>query len=102
LINGFDDVQTTHQALAAFGLKSDVAASPQHQDIYPDNLEAFNVFYRIKTQWNVGMNGPVGLRMEAMPLALEIEGIPRHRWPEVVTGVQVMESETLRILRERR
>lgn len=102
MIRGFDDVETTHQALAAFGLTPTEPPPPQHQDIYPDNLEAFNVFYRIKTQWNVGMNGPVGLRMEAMPLALEIEGVPRERWPEVVTGLQVMEAETLRLVRERR
>ena len=101
-MHGFDDVQTTHQALAAFGLKPTEPPPQQRQDIYPENLEAFNVFYRIKTQWNVGMNGPVGLRMEAMPLALEVEGIPRSRWPDVVNGVQAMEAETLRLLREKR
>lgn len=48
------------------------------------------------------MSGAVGLRMEAMPLALRLEGVPRPDWPEVVDAVQVMEHETLRHWREQR
>jgi hypothetical protein len=99
---GFDDVQTTHEALAAFGLKPDVAPPPPHLDIWPENLDAFNVFYRLKTQWNTGMNGPIGLRLESLPFAFEVEGIARDKWPEVTNGVQIMESETLRLVRQKR
>lgn len=101
-MRGFDDVQATTNALAAFGLKTPDQPPPQHLDIYPDNLDAFNVFFKLRTQWQIGMNGPVGLRYEALPLALELEGIPRARWPQVTEGVQVMESETLRLMREKR
>lgn len=48
------------------------------------------------------MSGPVGLRYEALPLALEVEGVARADWPEVLSGVQVLEAETLRLLREKR
>lgn len=101
-MRGFDDFETTTQALAAFGLKPTEEPKPQHLDIYPENLEAFNVFFKLRTQWQIGMNGPVGLRYEALPLALELEGIPRTRWSQVTEGVQVMESETLRLMREKR
>lgn len=65
-------------------------------------MASFKVFYWLRTQWNVGMAGIVGLRMEAMSFALELEQVPRADWPDVVDGVQVMELETLRLWREKR
>lgn len=56
----------------------------------------------MRTQWNTGMNGPVGLRYESIPVALRQEQIPRDQWSDVIDGVQVMEQETLRIWREKR
>jgi Phage related hypothetical protein (DUF1799) len=102
LVHGFDDVEATTDALAAFGLKPQQAHEPEHCDIWIDNLAAFNVFYRLRTQWNVGMNGAIGLRLEALPLALHIEGVPEDKHAEVIDGVQAMEQETLRLWREKR
>lgn len=101
-MHGFDDVQATHQALAAFGLKPTQPPEPQHCDIWSDNLYAFNVFYRLRTQWSVGMNGAIGLRMESFPLALQLEGVPTELHSDVIDGVQVMEAETLRLWRNKR
>ncbi len=52
------------------------------------------------TQWSVGMNGPVGLRIEALAFVLEMQGVPKADWPEVTQAVQVMERETLRLWRK--
>lgn len=60
------------------------------------------MFYRLRTQWNVGMSGATGLRYEAITLAMELEGVARGNWPQVMDGVQVMEHETLRIWRDMR
>jgi hypothetical protein len=70
--------------------------------IWPDNWAAFRVFYRIRTQWAVGMSGAIGLRMEAMPFALQLEQVSAEDWPDVTDGVQIMEHETLRLWREKR
>jgi hypothetical protein len=99
---GFDDIETTHKALAAFGMKPEHKPNKEHQDIWPENLHAFRVFCRLRTQWNCGMNGPVGLRYEAASLALRLEQVPPREWPEVIEGIQQMEIETLRIWREKR
>jgi len=99
---GFTDTKTTTDALAAFGLKLDEPQPDAHQDIWPDNVAAFDVFYRLRTQWNVGFSGAIGLRYEALQLALELEGVPRSDWPEVTNGVQLMEQETLRIWRSQK
>jgi len=101
-VHGFADTKTTTDALAAFGLKLEEQPPEAHQDIWPDNLAAFDVFYRLRTQWNVGMSGAVGLRYEALPLALELEGVQKSDWPEVTNGVQILEQETLRLWREKR
>lgn len=101
-MRGFADAQSTNEALAAFGLKPDSQPTEQHQDIWPENVDAFRVFYRMRTQWNSGMNGPIGLRYEAAPLALRMEQVPPRMWPEVMDSLQLMESETLRIWREKR
>ena len=64
-------------------------------------MSTLNVFIRMMRQWAVGMAGPIGLRLEALPTALRLEGVPRADWPEVADGVAVMEVETLRLWRER-
>ena len=54
------------------------------------------------TQWAVGMNGPIGLRYEAMALVMRVRGVPRAEWPAVFDRVRVMEAETLKYFAERR
>lgn len=56
----------------------------------------------MRTQWAAGMGGAVGLRYEVLGFMLDLEQVPREDWPEVTTGVQVMEAETLRLWAEQR
>lgn len=71
-------------------------------DIWPENLQALNVFYRLRTQWNVAMNGVVGLRYESMEWAMAMEPVSPDERPQVTADIQVMEQETLRLWREKR
>jgi hypothetical protein len=65
-------------------------------------MQPFNVFIRMMRQWIVGPGGPIGLRLEALPVALRLEGVLRKDWTTVADGVAVMEDETLRLLAARR
>jgi hypothetical protein len=65
-------------------------------------MQAFNTFIRMLRQWTVGPGGPIGLRLEALPVALRLEGVPRKDWTHVADGVAVMETETLRQLAAQR
>lgn len=65
-------------------------------------MQSFNVFIRMMRQWFVGPGGPIGLRLEALPVALRLEGVLRKDWTTVADGVAVMEDETLRLLAARR
>ena len=97
----FGDDDTTNQdaALAAFGLKNSAPPAPVC-GIWPDNWPAFRVFYRAMTQWQMGPSGAVGLRYEVLPFLLQLEGVPPSEWADVMTGVQVMEQETLWLWRK--
>lgn len=75
---------------------------PKPFEVWEENWSAFCVFAGMQTQWNVSWSGLVGLRYEALPLVLQAEGVPPDTWPEVIAGVQSMESEFLRRSRNRR
>ncbi|MES2909884.1 MAG: DUF1799 domain-containing protein [Pseudomonadota bacterium] len=76
---------------------------PDELGIWPENVDAFNVYRRLySSQWVVaGMGGVIGLNYTSLHFFLELEGIPRDRWPEVVDGVQVMESAAGALLRKK-
>lgn len=74
---------------------------PMHT-IYLENAAALTVYMRLhNTQWRSGMNGLVGLDYGPLAFFLELEQVPRERWPEVVDGVQLLEAEVLRQVREK-
>lgn len=54
------------------------------------------------TQWNASFGGLLGLRYEALPLLLELQGIPRAEWPTTLADLQVIEQEALRLSRQER
>mgnify|MGYP000850771125 FL=1 len=63
--------------------------------IWPENLQAFDVFSRLRTQWNVGMNGPTGLRYEAVYPLLDKLAADKDEWLELLADIQVMEAQAL-------
>lgn len=60
------------------------------------------VFSNCMTQWNVGPGGLVGLRYEALPFMLRTLAVPRAQWPEVMAAIQMLEADSLRLMREKR
>lgn len=59
--------------------------------VWPDNWQTILVFADMLTQWNIGMNGAIGLRYEALPLVLEMHGVVADQRREVFDGLRVME-----------
>lgn len=64
-------------------------------EVWPDNWPVLLVFDDLMSQWNVGMNGVIGLRYEALPLVLELHGIKRKRQLEMFDGLRVMERAAI-------
>ncbi len=70
--------------------------------VWPENWPAVVVAGRSMTQWNVGPGGVVGLHYAALPVVMRAIGVSRKAWPQVFADIQVIESECLRLLREKR
>lgn len=95
-------MQAEDEALAAFGLKRDEVPEDAHLRVWPENWDAVQLFIALATQWQVGFNGPVGLRYEAVPMVLRLRGVPRSGWPMLFDQVRLMEAEALKFFAERR
>lgn len=73
----------------------------QATELWQDNVAAVEVFADMLTQWNVGPGGVVGLRYEALPLALDLRAVPPADRADIVAGVRVMERAALEHFRGR-
>ena len=66
-------------------------------------MSTVEVFSAMGTQWNVDMNGNrVGLRYEALPMAMDGYAIKKSKRRDVFHGVRIMERAALEIFRKRR
>lgn len=63
--------------------------------MFPDNLDAVNVFIAMQTQWRVGMAGATGLDYAALPVVLRCSGVERKNWAHVFDGLRAMEEAAL-------
>lgn len=53
------------------------------------------------SQWNVGVNGVIGLRYEALPLMFELHGLAGEQRREVFDGLRVMERAAITEINKR-
>lgn len=61
-------------------------------EVWPENWQPLEVFHALMTQWNVGMNGVIGLRYEAIKDVLTDEfGIAEKDHAEIRRALRVME-----------
>lgn len=95
-------MESEDEALAAFGLKRDGPVEDKDFEVWPDNWQAVIVFSALTTQWFVGMNGPTGLRYEALPFVFEAHGVVKEEWPGLFVQIRACESEALRYFAEKR
>lgn len=69
----------------------------QDVDIWPENELAVLVFLDLGTQWRTGMNGITGLDYGALPVVMDIRGVPAEERQETFAGVKVMERAVLEL-----
>lgn len=67
--------------------------------MWPANLPAFDLFRRIGTRWVVGMNGPSGLRFEAIYPLMDRMGLAPAAWDDLLSDIEVMEHAALDTMR---
>jgi hypothetical protein len=103
-----DDTTEIDEAAAMFGLQivtedddsDDGGSSPQpKQDLcylWPCNVDTFNHWCQLQTQWRVGMSGATGLDYTAVTAYLrDIAGVKKKDLPERFAEIRAMEVATL-------
>ena len=64
-------------------------------EVWPENARAFGLFSQLKTQWNVGFGGYVGLRYEAAYQLLDREADSPQDWRELFDALREIEYGAL-------
>ena len=65
-------------------------------EIWPDNVDAVNVFIDMSTQWRVGVAGATGLDYGVIEKVMQLGGIRKKHRREVFEAVRIMESAAIR------
>lgn len=84
--------------LAAIGITRDDVTDRSVTDIWPENWVPFQVFAEVSSQWEVGANGPVGLKYSEVRWAMKLHKIPEKRKLKVLRAIRVMESSAIRTM----
>lgn len=70
-------------------------------EVWPDNVDAVNVFIAMSTQWRTSFSGVTGLDYAALPAVLELLHIPKRERPGVFDGLRAMEDAALEVMRKK-
>ena len=82
---------------AAYGLTIEEASGPD-VEVWPDNLNAVNLFISVSTQWRSGVSGPTGLDYAVLPYVIERASIDRADYDQVFADIRVLEESALEIM----
>lgn len=88
----------TEEEAQAYGLTVEEASGPP-VEVWPDNLEAVNVFIAMSTQWRIGMAGPTGLDYTALAHTMRLCGVKAADRASVFAEVRTLEDAALETLR---
>jgi len=80
--------------LAAFGLTAEDFAGDV-VEIFPENVEPFNLFASLRTQWRTGANGPSGLDYHALWKKMDRMRLSDEEYDQMEADVQILESGAL-------
>ena len=82
------------------GPRRDGLAAEDGEAIWPENVQAVQVFVTLSTQWRIGPSGHLmGLEYTAIPAVLALLRIPRGAWPELFADLRAMEGAAVEALR---
>lgn len=79
-----------------FGLTADDYAAENTVDVWPDNWPAVLFFEALGNgSWNMGPNGPTGMRYEAFREVRIARGVRAADWPALFQDLRVLEQAAL-------
>ncbi|MDC8756263.1 DUF1799 domain-containing protein [Janthinobacterium fluminis] len=76
----------------------DFASDPV--EIFPDNVQVYELFNMMGTQWRVGMNGPTGLDYNVAFHKMDRMALSPDDYQVMEIDLRVMENEAMRVMRQ--
>lgn len=73
----------------------------QSEGVFPDNVQAVELFSDMLTQWRVGSGGAIGFDYNVIPILFRIRKTDEEEQEEAFSGLQVMERAALKAMREK-
>ncbi|MFK3741444.1 DUF1799 domain-containing protein [Massilia sp. TN1-12] len=90
----------SEQELAAAGLTEE-DLEWDAVEVWPENVQAYQLFSSLQTQWRVGMSGPSGLDYNVMYRMIDRMKLSNADAEDLEYDVRAMESEALSAMHER-
>lgn len=87
----------SEEELAGTGLTAEDYA--EEAEIWPENAPAFELFALMRTQWDVGMSGPTGLKYPVLFEMMDRKGVDSDDWWATFDDVRQMEAAALEAMR---
>jgi hypothetical protein len=97
----YDQTTLDEGELAKFGLTIEDYAL-DIIEIWPENLDAYQVFTCMSTQWRVGMSGATGLDYSALREVWQRLKIPQSARDDIFQDIRIMENEALKTMRKKK
>lgn len=83
--------------MAAWGLYAEKPVLPEHEPFYlwPQNLDAWNLFMGVQTQWRIGLAGREGLHYPGVEIVMARRRVRRRLRDQRFAEIQAMERAAL-------
>lgn len=71
-------------------------------EVWPDNLQATNVFVTVMTQWRVGAHGATGLDYNVVYHKMDRMGLTPSEYDDIEADIRLMEDAALATIRKQK
>ena len=70
-------------------------------EVWPENLQAYQMLQRIGSRWVGGMGGVTGIRWEAVYPLMDRLGLDSAAWDDLLSDLEVMEAAALKAINKK-
>ena len=72
----------------------------EEAEVWPENWPIFRLFSMMSSQWDVGMNGPTGLKYQVLFDLMDRSQLDGDEWWGAFDDIRAMESAALKAMRQ--
>lgn len=72
----------------------------EEAEVWPENWQVFRLFSMMQSQWDVGMNGPAGLKYQVLFDLMDRLRLDGDEWWGAFDDIRAMEAAALKAMRQ--